>query len=67
MLINSIIKKTQTIFKPIYDRSFVLQKLDWIIGLNIFLVIISSIFAPSDSIGYFAIFAIIMTTLKLLP
>ena len=42
-----------------------LQKIDFIIGLNIFLIIFVSTFAQSDFIGYFAIFAIILTILKL--
>ena len=66
MLINSILSIFQAILKPIYERSFVLQNLDWLIFTNIILVIISSVFAPSDSIGYFAIFAIVLTIVKLL-
>lgn len=42
-----------------------LQKIDWVIGLNIFLVIFSSTFAESDLIGYFAMFAIMLTAIKL--
>ena len=66
MLINSILNKIQTLLKPIYDRSYFLHNIDWLIGLNIFLVIFSSTFAQSDSIGYFALFAIILTAIKLI-
>lgn len=52
--------------KSVYDRSFVLQKIDWLIFANILLVILNSTFAQSDNIGYFAIFAIILTIVKLL-
>lgn len=66
MLINTLLAKFQNIFKPVYDSSFVLQKIDWFIFANILLVIFSSMFAQSDNIGYFAIFAIILTVVKLL-
>lgn len=65
MLLNNILNKIQKLLKPVYDRSFVLQNVDWLIGLTIFLVIFSSMFAQSDNIGYFAIFAIILTVVKL--
>lgn len=66
MFINFILKKFQKFIKPVYTRSFVLQKIDWLIGLSIFLTIITSTFAQSDNIGYFAMFAIILTLVKLL-
>lgn len=66
MIINNIFFQAQNILKPVYDRSFVLQKIDWLIFINILLVILSSTFAQSDNIGYFAIFAIILTCVKLL-
>lgn len=66
MLINSLLENIQTFFKPVYDRSFVLQKIDRLIFINILLVIFSSTFAQSDNIGYFAIFAIILTGVKLI-
>lgn len=65
MLINILLQKIQALFKPVYEKSFVLQNIDWLIGVNIFLVIFQSTYAQSDSIGYFAIFAIILTLLKL--
>ena len=43
-----------------------MQNIDWLIFANILLVILSSTIAPSDYIGYFAIFAIILTTIKLI-
>ena len=66
MLINLILDKIQNLLKPIYERSYILQNIDWIVGLNIFLVIISSTFTQSDNIGYFAIFTILLTSIKLL-
>lgn len=66
MLINISLNKIQNFLKPVYEQSFVLQKIDWLIGLNIFLVILSSVFANSDTIGYFALFAIMLTFVKLL-
>lgn len=66
MLLNSVLKLCQNVLKPLYERSYFLQKVDWLIGLNVLLVIFSSTFAASDSIGYFAIFAIILTVIKLL-
>ncbi len=66
MLLNSILSIFQRRLSTVYDRSFVLQKIDWLIFANILLVIFSSTFAQSDNIGYFAIFAIILTSVKLL-
>lgn len=66
MLINNVLNKIQLILKPVYDKSFVLQKIDSLIGLNILLVILTSTFAQSDNIGYFALFAIMLTAVKLL-
>lgn len=66
MLVNVLLNKLQKVLKPVYNRSFVLQKIDLLIGLNIFFIIIFSTFAQSDSIGYFAIFAIILTCVKLI-
>lgn len=65
MLVNFILNKIQLFFKPVYDRSFILQNTDWLVGLNIFLLIFSLPFAQSDSIGYFALFAILFTVIKL--
>lgn len=66
MLLNLLLNKFQNVLKPVYDRSFVLQKIDALIGINIFLVILSTTFAQSDFIGYFAIFAVLLTLVKLL-
>ena len=64
MILNTLLGKFQTLIKPVYDRSFILQKIDWLIGINIFLIIFLSVFAQSDTIGCFALFAIILTTIK---
>lgn len=66
MIANYLLNIIQNFFKPVYDRSFVLQKIDWLIFANILLIILTSAFAQSDNIGYFAIFAIILTFVKLL-
>ncbi len=66
MFINTVLYKIQKFLKPVTENSIVLQKLDWLIGANIFLVIFSSTVAQSDTIGYFAIFAILLTFFKLL-
>ena len=66
MFMNNILTFFQNKLSPIYNKSFFLQKIDWLIGINILFVILSSTIAPSDFIGYFAIFAIILTIIKLL-
>ena len=66
MFINFLLGKFQNFIQPLYNRSFILQKIDWFIGINIFLVIFSSTVAQSDTIGYFALFSIILTVIKLL-
>ena len=66
MFINSILDKIQIVLKPVYNSSYLLKNIDYVIGLSIFMVIITSTFAQSDFIGYFAIFAIVFTCLKFL-
>lgn len=66
MIINGLLKYFQKFLKPVYEKSFVLQNIDWAIFVTIILLIISSMWAQSDSIGYFAIFTIVLTSLKLL-
>lgn len=66
MFLNNILAFFQDKLCPIYDKSFFLQKIDWLIFANILLVILSSTIAQSDYIGYFAIFSIILTVIKLL-
>ena len=66
MFINTVLNKIQNILRPAYDSSFFLQKIDWLIGLNILIVIISSVFAQSDSIGIFAITTVLLSLVKLL-
>ena len=65
MLINLILQKLQHLLRPIYNKSLILQNLNLFIGFNIFLVIFTSVFAQSDNIGYFALFAILLTAIKL--
>ncbi len=66
MWINTLINKIQLLLNPVYNRSYILQKIDALIGLNIFLLIFFSTFAQSDSIGYFALFTIILSFIKIL-
>ena len=66
MFFNSILTIFQKIFAQIYKKSFVLKNLDSLIFMNIIFIILFSLFSPSDSIGYFAIFAIVLTAIKLL-
>ena len=66
MFLNNILFSLQKIFKPVYEKSFFLKTIDWFIGLKIFLLIFTSTVANSDFIGYFAIFAILLTVIKLI-
>lgn len=66
MFINKALFSLQNVFKSIYERSFFLKTIDWFIGLNIFLLIFSSTVASSDFVGYFAIFSIFLTIIKLI-
>lgn len=66
MLLNFIIAKSQKIFEPLYKNSLVLKNLDSLIFINIIFVILLSIHSPSDCIGNFAIFSIILTSIKIL-
>jgi putative inorganic carbon (HCO3(-)) transporter len=66
VLINGILSVFQKIFSPIYNKSIVLQKIDWLIYINILLIIFVSSYSQSDNIGYFAIIIIFLTLIKLL-
>lgn len=66
MFFNKVLAFFQTLFYPVYEKSLILKNIDKLIGLNILFVILSSTIAPSDYIGYFAIFAMILTFVKLL-
>lgn len=65
MFLNYIFHFLQRLLNPFYRKSFVLQNIDTLVLINILLVIVTSVFAPSDNIGYFAIFAIILSIIKL--
>ena len=65
MIFNSLLSYSQNFFAPFYKKSTVLQGIDFFIFANIILMILFSTFASSDSIGYFAILVIILTTIKL--
>lgn len=66
MFFNSILSIFQNQLKNVYNRSFFLKNIDWLIGINIFLVIFTSTVASSDFIGYFALFAMFLTAVKVL-
>lgn len=66
MLLNSFFRVTQKLFSSAYKNSIVLQNLDWLIFVNIILLIIASAFAQSDNIAFFAMFSIILTIIKFL-
>ena len=65
MLINSILSAVHSRVSFIYNKSVILQNIDWLIFINIILLILSSTFATSDFVGYFAIFIIILTAIKI--
>ena len=66
MFINSIIQKFQAILCPIVESSRILKFVDNIIFLSICATLLTSVFAPSDTIGYFAIIGIFLTIVKIL-
>ena len=66
MLINNFLYILQHCFSKIYERSSILKNIDYIIFLCIVLVLVSSTFMTSDSIGHFALFGIILTCIKLI-
>lgn len=65
MFLNNVLSYFQNLLNPIYEKSLLLKNIDTLIFFCILGVIISSTFAPSDYIGYFGIFAIILTAIKL--
>lgn len=66
MILNYVFSFFQGLFAQYYRQSVVLKNIDWLIFFNIVLLILFSTFAPSDEISYFAIFTIILTTIKML-
>lgn len=66
MLINSVLSFCQNIFKYVYNKSFILKKIDLFILFNIIFLLLFSTFSPSDTISYFSISIIILTFIKLL-
>jgi len=50
----------------LYNKSFILQKLDYIILILFALTIVSSAFVSSDTIGNFALLIILLTAIKML-
>lgn len=66
MLINSILSFTQKIMSPFVQRSLILKNLDSLILANIILLIFATTVTNSDGLGIFAVFMMILTTIKLL-
>ena len=65
MFLNKIFSIAQNITQNLYKNSLVLQNIDKLIFLCLALLIVSSIFMPSDSIGNFAFVMIFLTIIKL--
>lgn len=65
MFINKIFSVLQFWFKNVYNKSLILQNIDWLIFANIILLIFASTFCSSDTMGYFGIFIILLTAIKL--
>lgn len=65
MFLNTILSYSQKIFEPFYNKSFFLQKIDRLIEADVLLLILSTTFAQSDFIGYFGLFAILLTIVKI--
>ena len=66
MIINYLLEKIQNFVAPLVKHSLVLRLLDKFIFLSICLTLFTSTFAPSDTIGYFALIGIFLTFIKLL-
>lgn len=64
MLLNSLLTYMQNYFYKLYKNSVILQKIDWLIFINIIFIILSSGFMQSDNIGYFAVVTILLTFIK---
>lgn len=65
MFLNKIFSFAQNITQNLYKNSLVLQNIDKLIFLCLALLIVSSIFMPSDNIGNFAFVMIFLTIIKL--
>ena len=66
MFLNSILSLLQNKLSPIYQKSYVLKNIDWLIFVSIILTILLSGCLSSDAIGYFALFSIFLTFIKIL-
>lgn len=65
-MFNKLFAFFQNKLEFLYQNSRILQNLDSLILFSILAVIVSSVFAPSESIGIFAIIATVLTFVKLL-
>ena len=66
MFLNSVLLFIQKKINPFYQKSAILKNIDWLIFFNILSLILCSTVFTSDSLGYFAIFNIILTAVKLM-
>ncbi len=66
MFLNTVLSFSQKLLGTVYEKSFFLKNIDWLIEVNILLVILTSTIAQSDFIGYFGIFTILLSAVKLL-
>lgn len=66
MLINDLLSRIQNKLSFLYDNSIFLKNIDWLIGLGIIILIISTTFTQSDILGNIAILIILLTVIKFL-
>ena len=65
-MLNKLFEIFQLKFEYLYENSRILKNLDLLILISILAVFVSSVFAPSDTIGIFAIAASVLTFINLL-
>lgn len=65
-MLNKLFAFSQNKLEYLYKNSLILKNIDTLILISISAVFVSSVFAPSDSIGIFASIAIALTAINLL-
>lgn len=66
MIINKVLEIVQNFLSPLVEKSIILKFIDKFIFISISAVILLSLCAPSDTIGYLALAAIFLTLIKIL-
>lgn len=66
MLLNSVLLWFQKFLFPVYKNSYILKNIDELIFFNLIALILFSTILNSDSLGFFAISGIILTSVKLI-